>query len=270
VGVAKLRPFKPIKPRLQAGDAVIGAWCVLPSAAVINVIAAAGMDFVIIDLEHGPMGFEIAEDMARAAVSEGCSPLARLGQKDETAILKALDLGAHGLLVAHVEQKQDAQDIVAFAKYYPWGLRGFSPYTRAGKYGAGQIDQHCPRQNEETLVGVILEGKAGIENLEAVLETEHLDLVYIGAYDLSQALGIPGQVNHPEIKRQMEKCIRKIRDAGLAAGGHVAKSAEDLAWMTDMGMQFITVLPDVALLRQACEALVGDFQSLPAKRNNPR
>ena len=80
-------------------------------------------------------------------------------------------------------------------------------------------------------MGVILEGKRGIENIDAVLETEHLDLVYIGAYDLSQALGMPGQVGHPEIRKNMERCIRKIRDAGIAAGGYVAKSEEDIAWM---------------------------------------
>jgi len=79
-------------------------------------------------------------------------------------------------------------------------------------------------------VGVILEGKKGIESIDAVLETEHLDLVYIGAYDLSQTLGMPGQVGHSEIRKNMERCIRKIRNAGIAAGGHMAKSEEGIAW----------------------------------------
>ncbi len=120
---------------------------------------------------------------------------------------------------------------MVLSKYYPIGKRGFSPYTRAGKYSGGDITEHAHRQNEKILVGVILEGKKGIENIDAILEIEHLDLVYIGSYDFSQTLGIPGQVGHPGIRKNMERCIRKIRNAGITAGGYVAKSEKDMAWM---------------------------------------
>lgn len=257
-----MRKENVLKKKLKDGDSVFGMWCVLPSAAVTNVIAAAGMDFVIIDMEHGPIGIETAEEMARAADSETCCPIIRLGQKDEGMILKSLDIGAHGILVAHVENRQDAADVISFSKYQPIGKRGFSPYTRAGGYGTSGIERHAQKENEQTLAGVILEGTAGIENIDSILETEHLDLVYIGAYDLSQSLGMPGQVKHPLVKSHMEKAIRKIRDAGIAAGGYVAKDAQDIRWMIDMGMQFITCLPDVAIMFDACSACTQNFKSI--------
>lgn len=251
-----------LKKKLENGKTVLGLWCILPSAAVTNVIASSGMDFIIIDMEHGPIGFETAEEMVRAADSENCGSIIRLGHKDEEMILKALDIGVHGVLVAHVENQEDAKDVINYTKYHPLGTRGFSPYTRAGGYGPTDIEHHAQRENDQTLTGVILEGKSGIENIDQILELEHLDLIYIGAYDLSQSLGIPGSVQHPLVKSTMEKAIRKTRDAGIAAGGYVAKNSEDIRWMVDMGMQFITVLPDVTLISNACRTMADEFRSI--------
>jgi 4-hydroxy-2-oxoheptanedioate aldolase len=251
-----------LKKRFEAGDVVFGPWCVIPSGTVMNIIAASGFDFAIIDLEHGPASFETAEEMCRAAQSEQVTPIIRLGQISEEHILRSLDIGAEGLIVAHAETHEDTRNIVGLSKYYPIGKRGFSPFTRAGKYSGGNITEHARRQNEETLVGVILEGKKGIENIDVILETEHLDLVYIGAYDLSQAMGMPGKVWHPEIKKQMEKCVRKIRDAKIAAGGYVARNKDDMSWMVDIGMQFITYLPDCASISEKMQGAVADFKEV--------
>ena len=92
-----------LKQRLNKGETVLGLWCVIPSPTVINVISTTGFDFVIIDLEHGPAGFETAENMICAANSEDCSTIIRLNQVDEENILKSFDIGTHGILVAHIE-----------------------------------------------------------------------------------------------------------------------------------------------------------------------
>lgn len=217
---------------------------------------------MIIDMEHGPTSFETAEEMIRAAESEDCTPLIRVGQNDELNILKALDIGAHGILVPHVENLEHAQAAVSCAKYYPLGNRGFSPFTRAGGYGRLQVKEHALHENEETLVGIILEGKTALENIEEILTMEQLDLIYIGAYDLSQAMGMPGQVDHVEVKKQLERCVRRIRSGGVAAGGYVAKNIDDIKWMTDIGMQFITCLPDVTMLLQAVHDEVSLFKKV--------
>lgn len=253
---------KPLKKRLNNGEVVFGPWCVIPSADVIDIVASAGFDFVIIDREHGPASFETVADMTRAAQSRGVSAIVRPGAVDERQILQSLDLGADGVLVAHVESGEDAREAIALGKYHPAGRRGFSPYTRAGGHAGGDITAHARTQNDRTLIGVILEGRRGIENIDAVLETEHLDLLYVGAYDLSQALGMPGEVSAPAVRKALEAAVRKTRDAGIAAGGFVASGPDDMAWMVDIGMQFITYLPDRAVLHKAMRSAVDDFSKL--------
>lgn len=251
-----------IRERLQAGEVLFGPWCVVPSDYMMNVTASAGFDFVMVDLEHGPFTFDTAERMIRAAQAESVSAITRLGQISEEQILKSLDAGADGVLTAHVESAADAARVISYTKYYPDGGRGFSPFTRAGGYSGGDITRHSEVQNQRTVTGVILEGKQGIASLEEVLATEHLNLIYIGAYDLSQALGMPGQVNHPEIRREMERCIRTIRDAGVAAGGFVARTRDDMQWMMDIGMQFITYLPDCTVFHNAMRDAVETFHQV--------
>lgn len=255
-----------LKSRLQAGEILFGPWCVIPSADVTNIIATAGFDFIIIDMEHGPINIETALDMARAAQAEDCSPIVRFGTINESDILHALDIGVEGVITAHVESAEDAERIVSMARYYPVGRRGFSPYTRAGGFCGGDITQHANLQNEKIVIGVILEGKCGIENIDSILAVEHIDLVYIGAYDLSQALGIPGQIHDPRIREQLDTCIKKIKKAGLAAGGFVAKNGADIKWMVDMGMQFITYLPDCAAIQTGMTAAVHDFKTVLKKK----
>lgn len=251
-----------LKQRLRQGDVVFGPWCTIPSGPLMNITASAGFDFVIVDMEHSVISFETSEEMIRAAQSVGVSTLVRLGDINEEYILKSLDLGAAGVITAHIETGDDAAKVVSHSKYFPSGKRGFSPYTRAGGYSGGDIKEHAVRQNQETIVGVILEGRQGIDNIDDILNTDQLDLVYIGAYDLSQAIGRPGEVTHPEVRRTLDKCVAKIRGAGLAAGGYVAKNAEDMAWMIETGMQFITYLPDCAVIQNTMQKAVMDFQQI--------
>ncbi len=252
-----------LKTRLRQGEIVIGTWCTIPSSSVINVIVATGLDFVIIDMEHGAHNFQTVEDMVRAAQVENCTPFVRVAKNDEALILNALDLGANGVVIPHIQSKEDADLAISYAKYYPLGSRGFSPFTRAGKYSLNHVKDHAKLQNEKTLVTLMLEGKDGITAIDEILAIkdirEKIDVIYIGVYDLSQAMGFPGEVDHPEVKKQLKICIKKIRDHKIAAGGYVAKNKADISWMCEMGMQFITLLPDCTVLFHAFESLYNDF-----------
>lgn len=244
-----------LKKRLKTGAVVAGPWCILPSSDIIEIIAKIGMDFVILDMEHGPHSTEHLVDMIRSADIYGCAALVRVAKNDESHILHALDIGATGLLVPHIESREDAERAIKYAKYHPLGNRGFSPYTRAGGFSPDDIKQHAQVQNARTVLGLLLEGIQGINNLDDILSiqdiSEKIDFIYIGAYDLSQAVGCPGEIDHPEVRRHLTVCIKKIRDAGIAPGGYVAKQGEDMRWMCDMGMQIITLLPDLTLIYNA-------------------
>lgn len=254
-----------LKKRLQNGEMLLGPWCVLPSAAFANVIATAGIDFMIIDLEHGPTSYETAEDMIRAADSEDCPSIIRVGSRDSHEILRALDIGAHGVMVPHVENAHQAQEAVTYGRYRPLGDRGFSPFTRAGGYGEEPLEWVLSRANDDVLLAVIVEGQGVQEEFAGIVATPGLDLVYVGAYDLSQSMGIPGQVDHPRVKKEMERCIRQIRDAGVMAGGYVAKNRDDLKWMVDIGIQLITCLTDVRLVQRAFQDQANALRAVLAE-----
>ncbi|HPP07366.1 MAG TPA: aldolase/citrate lyase family protein [Syntrophorhabdaceae bacterium] len=252
-----------LKNKLKAKQIIFGPWCVIPSPTVIDIIASTGVDFVIIDMEHGCHNFETVENMIRAAETRGCGSLIRVSVNEESSILKALDLGASGVIVPHIESKRDAELAILYTKYSPIGLRGFSPFTRAGNYSLYGVKDHAEKQNDKTILILLLEGKNSVESLDEILSIDHIDKkvdgIYIGAYDLSQSLGMPGQVDHSEIKRIMKEMIEKIVKKGLAAGGYVAKDRKDLEWMKDMGMHIITLLPDCTVLYHAFEDRFFNF-----------
>ena len=128
----------------------------IPSASLLNAIGLSGIDFAIIDAEHGPVGMETAEHLVRAADVTNIAPIIRVPSNDSHLILRALDIGAHGVQVPHVSTKEEAQRVVQSSKYHPRGNRGFTPFTRAGKYGI-DAEGHPQRANESTMVVVNVE-----------------------------------------------------------------------------------------------------------------
>lgn len=234
-----------IKEKLKKGEFVIGTWCILPSPQVINVLAKSGLDFVLIDMEHGPCSFETAQSMIEAAESENCETIIRVPNNDEVSILKALDIGAGGVIVPHIESVIDRENAISYIKYPPIGIRGFSPYTKTGAYHSRP--DHNKLENEKTLTGIIVEGMSGINNFDKIIQDPNLDLVYLGAYDLSVALGIPGQVNHPEIKKLQKEYATKSRENKKAAGG-LFHSKEDFNYFKKIGVQFLCYKVDTSII----------------------
>jgi len=255
-----------LKNKLKTKQIVFGPWCIIPSATVIDIIASTGVDFVIIDMEHGCHDYETVENMIRAADSKGCGSLVRVLENNEGFILRALDLGATGVIIPHIESKKDAEKAISYTKYSPLGSRGFSPFTRAGGYSLNNVKLHSEKQNKENVLILLIEGIGGIKSIEDILTIENIeekvDGIYIGAYDLSQSFGMPGEVDHPQIKAEMDKIIKKVNKKGIAAGGYVAKNDNDVKWMVNLGMQIITLLPDCTILYHAIEERYGTIKKM--------
>jgi 4-hydroxy-2-oxoheptanedioate aldolase len=248
-------PTRPtLKERLKADEAVFGTWCLIPSPEVIDVLAAAGLDFVLIDMEHGPMDFATAMRMATAASSRGCEPVIRVPYANEADVLRALDTGAAGVVVPHVETPEARRQAVSWMKYPPAGVRGFSPYTRAGGYASRP--GHTLRENERTLAGILVETTEGIANLPAILDDPRLDLVYVGTYDLSVALGLPGDVKHPKVRQALRDAVKLARAAGKAAGCLFHDAAEREEFL-DMGIRFLCYRVDSAVLHDGFASIKG-------------
>jgi len=234
-----------LKKRMKEKKLVFGTWCLIPSAEVINVIAKSGLDYVIIDMEHGSMDFALVQRMVMAAEAEGCEAIVRVGSNDELEILRALDTGASGVIVPHIECVSDCRKAISYAKYPPIGIRGFSPYARAGGYTSQK--GYTVLANEKILVGIIIESEEGIKNISEIIDQPDLDIVYVGTYDISSSLGVPGDVTNIKVLQILEECVDKIRKAGKVAGC-LFHSSDELAYFKKIGIGFMVYKVDSSVL----------------------
>lgn len=234
-----------LKTKLKNNTEVIGTWCILPCPEVVNVLCKSGLDFVLIDFEHSPVDFVTAQKMIMAAHAEGKEAVIRTGKLDELEILRSLDISPDGIMIPHIESAEDTAQAVSYIKYPPEGVRGYSPYTRAGGYCVKP--DYTKIENERLLISVIIESKNGIDNLDDLLKNESLDMVYLGAYDISVALGHPGQINHLEVIQILEMCTKKVKAAGKAVGA-LYHTKEDYEFLKKIGIRFLVYKVDTAII----------------------
>ncbi len=243
-----------LKRKLKRGEVVLGPFINCAYPAFIEICGHAGFDFAVIDMEHGALNTLVAEDLCRAADCVGLAPIVRIRKNDAPQIQRALDIGSAGVQVPQIETQSDAADVVRGAKYSPLGSRGLSFYTRAGVYAAAGT-QITNQLNEESLIVIHVEGIRGVENIEEIVSVPHIDVIFLGPYDLSQSLGIPGQVQDSRVIDLMQKCVTTIRNAGKAVGTFTDNPETAKQWI-DAGVQYITLGVDVGIFLRACEGLV--------------
>lgn len=237
-----------LKTKLRKGETVIGTWAWMPSATVAEILAVAGFDYFIIDMEHGPHGLETAQEMVRAGELHGTTPLVRVPGVDESMILRALDMGAHGVVVPNVQTLDDAERVLRYAKYPPMGERGHSPFTRAGGYSHINATERMAGANDFTFVGLLIEGQKGFESLPAILDSlgDKIDLIYVGVYDLAKSCGHPGDVDHPDVAAAANDILAVCQKSNVAVGilandkaaidAHKARGFKFIAYQNDTGI----------------------------------
>lgn len=226
------------RKRLLNGDTVVGTLQILDSTMVSEMIGVAGMDFIVYDQEHGPLGAETTLELAAAAQNRGVAPIVRVRANDEAEIQRALDIGSAGVQVPQIETRADAERAVEAARFGPIGNRGLSQYVRAGDYWGS--DTYTEDQNQRVVLAVQVEGKRGVENIDEILAVDGIDVVFLGPYDLSQSLGIPGQVTHERVESMMTEVCEKAAETGTVVGAFA--DTPDIAnrWI-DAGVQYITL-----------------------------
>ncbi|MFL5887416.1 MAG: HpcH/HpaI aldolase family protein [Thermoleophilaceae bacterium] len=235
------------------------------SPAVANVLAHSGMDFVTIDMEHGPASFETAESILYAIEAGGSTPMIRLGEGSAPTILRALDIGCQGILVAHVSTPEEALAISRATHYHPEGDRGLAPFTRLHDYSGDDLPQKLAEANEQMLTGILIEDELGHRNLEGILETPGLDLVYLGIYDLSQVLGVAGDVMNPKVVETVRAAVEQIEAKGMAAGA-VCRDREHARFLLECGFRYLSYLVDTAILRDGFASARDWYEQLLRER----
>ena len=250
-----------LKSKIKNQKPVIGTWNTIGSPLVTEVLASAGFEFLIIDFEHGPFDISNVHKYVNACERYDCSPIVRVPSNSNWISLQALDQGAHGIMVPGVKSKKEALSFVSSAKYYPKGTRGFTPFSKAGGFTNNNINMYTEKANAFTVTGIIIESMNGINQLDEILDVEDLDIIYFGAYDLSQDLGVPGEVRNNKVVSVIESAVSKAVSAGKCAGGFVPQSKDDVKWLLDMGIKFITYNVDSDILYRPVNEIVEWFES---------
>lgn len=196
-----------IKEKLDAGQFLLGTWSQSASPEVLEIVGYAGFDYTIIDTEHGYFGLETAENLVRTAEAAGISPLVRVALNEPHLILKALDIGAEGVVVPQVTTIDEAKKAVSAARYYPDGTRGACPCIRAGKHYVPDWAKYATKANRDVVVVLLVEGQEGVANIESIVNTEGVNAIMVGPFDLSVSLGVGGQLDHPLVTDFMRKTI---------------------------------------------------------------
>jgi len=247
-----------LKEKLNAGYPVLGTWATVPSVVLADIIASSGVDFIIIDGEHGPITFETAQSMAIACEARGVSPVMRVSGIVEGDILKALDVGVHCVQIPNIANSQDLEKTIQLAKFPPIGMRGYSPFTRAGNYSRFQAKELAVAGNENVLLAIHIEGSEAIDNIEDILKFPELDILFIGLFDISKSLGMPGDVTNPKVIKIVRDLAKKIERAGKYAGS-IVENPEDLSRFLDYGIKYITYSVDCAIIKDSYKKIYADF-----------
>jgi 4-hydroxy-2-oxoheptanedioate aldolase len=207
-----------LKAKLADKDRLLN-WhvCVIPSAVVTQAIAAAGADFVIIDQEHGPIGFEALHAMIAATQGSTCAPLVRIPEIGEAHVKRALDAGAEGICFPLIRTVEDAKRCVASMRYAPAGRRGWGPFVSHSRWNVGLFD-YVAGPGRETVCMLLIETAEAVENIDRICAVEGIDCIVLAPFDLSTELGVSGQLDHPKMMAAAAKIEAAVLGAGIPLG----------------------------------------------------
>lgn len=200
------------KRSIEAGRHPLGVISQLCSANAIECLGRTGFDFVVIDNEHSAVDAETSTEYVRAALLTGLTPMARVRGVDRAAILKLLDIGIQGVVVPCVSSVEDAKALISYAKFYPLGERGYCPTRKDGWGFASPTSDgmlaNMAHFNRETLLILQCETAGALEHIEEIAALDGVDGIFVGPFDLSIAMGIPGQFADPRFQAALQR-VRK-------------------------------------------------------------
>jgi 2-dehydro-3-deoxyglucarate aldolase len=235
------------REKLRGGGRLVGTLLTLNAPEVAEILSRAGYDWLFLDLEHSGMGPSQAQRLLQAA-GDRIPTLVRVESRDEAGIRKALDIGAAGIIVPQIHSRAEAETAVALARYPPAGIRGVG-LGRAALFG-NRFAEYVARANRETVVVVQIEHVDAVADISAIAGVEGIDALFVGPYDLSASMGIPGKVGAPEVTAAIATVLAAARSAHLAAGIFAA-SAEAAKRYLAQGFSLIAMGTDGLLLGQA-------------------
>ena len=250
-----------IKQKLKNNELTIGSWITIGHPAVAEILATANFDFLVVDTEHTTIDLSMVQNLITAIQSKGIAAFVRVSKNEEVIIKRVLDAGADGIIVPMICSEADAKQAVQYSKYPPIGARGVG-LARAQKYGTA-FETYKDWVEKELVVVAQIEHINGINDLENIVSVEGIDAAFIGPYDLSGSLGIPGKFNEPVVIKALELFKEVCTKKGMAMGFHVIDpEAEKMQTKIDEGYTFLAFSTDFLFMganaRRNIEKLKAD------------
>jgi 4-hydroxy-2-oxoheptanedioate aldolase len=243
-----------LRQALAAKQVLYGTWVQTPSPEVVEILGWSGWDFVILDLEHGPYGPEGLPHLIRAAEASQAAPFVRVPLTAPQEVGKALDIGAAGIVIPGVRSADDGAAAVRLTRFPPRGSRGSSPSTRQLHYSAVPFATLTAKDAPQPLMVLQVEARLATSDLGRILAIEGLDVVFIGPYDLSTSLGLPGQFDHPKVREAISEIVERAGERDVAVGIWVP-DAESARFWVEHGVRFVTVSNNELMLFTASSDL---------------
>ncbi len=233
---------------------VIGVFSKTGDPAFIEAMGYAGMDYVIIDLEHGPNCVQSVQNLIRGAQVAGLMPIVRVKESCASVMSEVLDIGAGGIQVPQITTKEEAEAVIKRTKFSPVGERGVCRFVRAANYSAKNRFDYFKDANE-TVTILQIEGQEGINNMNDIISVPGVDVIFIGPYDLSQSLGVPGQIDHPLVEEKMLEIVKTCSEKGITVGTFVDTIENAKKWKA-LGVKYISYSVDVGIFHDAVKSIV--------------
>jgi 4-hydroxy-2-oxoheptanedioate aldolase len=244
----------PLKAKIGRGMPTIGCWVFISDSSVVEVLAQAGFDALIIDHEHCGSDLRSLVPAMQAMQTTDCAGLIRIPSNDRVYVKRALDIGVEGIVVPNVQSAEEAAAAVSACRYPPMGVRGLGfPFARAADYGA--LADYAERVADNLLICPIIESRAGFDHLEAISAVDGIDMLMMGPGDLSADLGKPGALDDAEVVAMIEAGEKIVLASGKWLAG-IALDAAGAKAMFARGYHFVAPAADVWFLRDGGRTLV--------------
>ena len=241
------------KKKLKS-DGVVGVFSKTCDPGLIEVLGYAGADYVIIDLEHGPNSVQSVQNLIRGAQTAGIMPIVRVKESCASVMGEVLDIGAGGIQVPQITTRTEAEAVMARTKFAPLGERGVCRFVRAANYSAKDRFEYFKDENEKVTV-LQIEGQEGIDNIDDILTVDGIDVLFIGPYDLSQSLGVAGEIDNPLVEEKMLEIIEKCREKNITVGTFVDTPENAVKWKK-LGVKYISYSVDMGIFYDAVKNII--------------
>lgn len=254
-----------LKSTIENKQHAIGTFLGVANPSIVEILGYTGLDFIVIDTEHGPYDTMPMSDLIRAAESKGLSPIVRVADLTHKEIQRALDNGAEGIIIPCLRDVDSFRKAVDLTKFAPLGNRGFIKGRGSGfgnePWASGTLTEYMQNSNEKVLLLPQCETKEALDNIEEIVQIEGIDGIFIGPFDLSISMGIPGQFDAPEFKEAVDRILSACRQAGKLCMMFTG-SVEDARAYIDKGFDAVANSIDTIIFAEAYKTMVDAIRSI--------